>query len=465
VGQTPAGSRIRWIFVLAFLPILAKAQSPKLTPDQLRTIASTYVPSSIAIDATGNFYIAETHSSQVRKLPPSGAIEVIAGTGTPGYGGDGGPAISSLLNKPSDIAVDSAGNFFIADTGNSRIRKVATTGVITTIAGNGTSGFSGDNGPAVLAKLDGPRGIALDAAGNLFIADTNNGRIRRVDRTGTISTVAGAKGGVTTDGGPAIRAQLRWPQGIAFDAAGNLYIADVVRIRKVTVTGNIQTVAGNGMRGFSGDGGIATSAQLSSAQGVAVDEAGNIYVADTGNARIRQITPDGRITSIAGNGVRGVNGDGGPATEAQLDGPTRVKVGPSGGLYIVDSGAQRVRVVTHGQIAAVARSGLDGFPPAIESVLEALGGGSGVIPPKCAKTPEPNYSDEARRAGLEGNVDLSAVILKDGSIQTLRVLHPLGFGLDESSIAVLNEWKCAPGTLNGNPVNMQLRVRIGFHLY
>src|SRR6185295_8586173 len=112
-----------------------------------------------------------------------------------------------------------------------------------------------------------------------------------------------------------------------------------------------------------------------------------------------------------------------------------------------------------------ARSGLDGFPPAIESVLEALGGGSGVIPPKCAKTPEPNYSDEARRAGLEGNVDLSAVILKDGSIQTLRVLHPLGFGLDESSIAVLNEWKCAPGTLNGNPVNMQLRVRIGFHLY
>ena len=217
------------------------------------------------------------------------------------------------------MAVDASGNLYIADTGNNRIRKVSATGIITTVAGNGSAGYSGDGGPATSAQLDGPEGVAVDGSGNLYIADTCNNRIRKVSATGIITTVAGnGSAGYSGDGGPATSAQLSLPAGVAVDGSGNLYIADSGnnRIRKVSATGIITTVAGNGSPGYSGDGGPATSAQLNQPAGVAVDASGNLYIADSSNNRIRKVSATGIITTVAGNGFDGYSGDGGPATSA-----------------------------------------------------------------------------------------------------------------------------------------------------
>jgi uncharacterized protein (TIGR03437 family) len=247
------------------------------------------------------------------------------------------------LNYPSGVAVDSAGNLYIADYFNQRIRKVSN-GVITTVAGNGTWGFSGDNGPATSAQLYNPNGLAVDSSGNLYIADTYNYRVRKVSN-GVITTVAGG-GSVLGDGGLATSARLGLPYSVAVDSAGNLYIADAGtnRIRKVS-NGAIATVAGNGTLGFNGDGGLATNAQMYDPFGVAVDSAGNLYIADTGNARVRKVE-SGEISTVAGNGTPGYSGDDGPAGSAMLDYPSGVAVGPAGAVYVSDADNQRVRVLT-----------------------------------------------------------------------------------------------------------------------
>jgi sugar lactone lactonase YvrE len=222
----------------------------------------------------------------------TGIITTVAGNGIPGYSGDGGPATSASLSGPSGVVVDATGNLLIADSSNYRIRRVdASTGIITTVAGNGIRGFSGDGGPATSASLS-PIGVAVDATGNLFIADTGNHRIRRVDEsTGIITTVAGnGIRGFSGDGGPATSASLNYPTGVAVDGSGNLFIADAAnnRIRWVDAsTGIITTVAGNGMPDYSGDGGPATSASLNGPSGVVVDAAGNLFIADNDNKRIR----------------------------------------------------------------------------------------------------------------------------------------------------------------------------------
>ena len=217
---------------------------------------------------------------------------------------DNGPAVNARLWDPQGVAVDGAGNLFIADSLNDRIRKVDASGTITTVAGTGELGFSGDGGPATSARLSRPNDVAVDGAGNLFIADSGNNRIRKVDATGTISTVAGTGRTGGGDGGPAVQAQLHGPSGVAVDGAGNVFIADRYnyRIRKVDSAGVITTVAGTGVRGSSGDGGPATSARLSGAEGVAVDGAGNVYIADEGNDRIRKVDSAGVITTVAGTG-------------------------------------------------------------------------------------------------------------------------------------------------------------------
>lgn len=323
----------------------------------------------------------------------AGVISTVAGSGTRGYGGDGGPATSASVNNPMGIAADSAGNLYIADTANNRIRKVTPAGVISTVAGNGTPGFSGDGGPAISAQLHDPSGVAVDSVGNLYIADTTHARIRKVTPEGVISTVAGNGGiwGASGDGGPATSAALMFTvdvavdrvrnfyfsetsgyggppdrvrrvtpegvistvwsdqglgiEGVAVDSAGSLYIADNGSkcVRKVTPDGTISTVAGNGTMGYSGDGGPATSAQLNGVWDVAVDSAGNLYIADLG--RIRKVTPDGMISTVAGNGTSGYGGDGGPATSAQLNGPLGIAVDSTGSLYISDSGNDRIRKV------------------------------------------------------------------------------------------------------------------------
>jgi hypothetical protein len=284
----------------------------------------------------------------------AGIINTVAGDGIAGYSGDGGAATSAELNVPYGVAVDNAGNIYIADYGNERIRKVtASTGKISTVAGNGTVGYGGDGGPATSAKLDSPTGVALDGAGNIYIADLGNHRIRKVTvSTGIISTAAGnGTQGYSGDGGPATSAELYYATGVAADSAGNIYIGDEVneRVRKVTAsTGIINTVAGDGVGGYSGDGGPATSAELNAPSGVAVDTAGNIYIADISNNRIRKVTVStGIISTVAGNGTAGYSGDGGPATNAELNNPSGVAVDTVGKIYIGDTNNNRIRAVTH----------------------------------------------------------------------------------------------------------------------
>ena len=296
-------------------------------------------------------------------LAAVGNISTVAGTGTVGFSGDAGPATSAQLNFPRGVAADSSGNLFIVDQTNNRIRKVDASGNISTVAGGG--GALGDGGPATSAQLASPKHLAVDSSGNLFIADTSNHRIRKVDTSGTISTVAGnGTPGFSGEGGPATSAQLHFPHGVAVDSSGNLFISDVNnnRIRKVDTSGNISTVAGTGTSGFSGDGGPSTAAQLDLPIGLAVDSSGNLFITDFGDNRIRMIDTSGIISTVAGNGTSGFSGDGGPATSASLNRPQDIVVDSSGNFFIADGNNNRVRKVdTSGNISTVAGNGTGGF--------------------------------------------------------------------------------------------------------
>ena len=317
-------------------------------------IAQLDYPGVVAVDSAGNLYIADQANNRIRKVS-NGVITTVAGNGTQGFSGDGGAATSAelFLGGFAGIAVDSSGNLYFADGGNNRIRRV-TNGVITTVAGNGTRGFSGDNGPATSAGLFDPSGLAVDSVGNLYFADSGNNRIRKVTN-GVITTVAGnGTPGFSGDNGPAASAGLYAPIGVAADSAGNLYIADHAngRIRKVsngvitTVAGSgmgvITIVAGSGMAGFVGDNGPATSAELYYPNAVAVDAGGNLYIVDSD--RVCKVS-NGVITTVAGNGTSGASGDYGAATSAAFFQPSAVAVDSAGSVYIADSGNNRVRVL------------------------------------------------------------------------------------------------------------------------
>lgn len=295
---------------------------------------------------------------------PSGIVTV-AGTGVAGYTGDGGPAKSAELDSPYGVSTDASGNIYIADTGNSVIRKVDSSGKITTIAGDGMKGYGGDSGPATSAALFSPYRAVADHAGNVYIADFYNNRIRKVDASGTITTVAGTGvQGYNGDSIPATTAQLSNPAAIAVDGAGNLYIVDTWnhRIRKVDTSGTIKTIAGTGVGGVLGDGGAATSAQVNEPEGIALDSSGNIYIADYGNSKIRKIDTFGIINTIAGTGSTGFSGDGGPATAASLNLPTGVAADSSGNVYIADNQNSRVRKVdTSGVITTFASTSTSGI--------------------------------------------------------------------------------------------------------
>ena len=359
-------NRIRKVSFLGIITTLAGDGNFSFSGDGgPATSASLGDPEGVAVDTSGNLYIADTQNLRIRKVSSSdGTISTVAGSGQFKFAGDDAPATSASLNNPSGVAVDPSGNLYIADEFNNRIRKVSPGGIITTVAGDGMFGFSGDGGPGTSARLDSPKGVALDAAGNLYIADTDNGRIRKVTPDGIITTVAG--GGEifpgNGDGGPATSARLDSAVGVAVDTAGNLYIAErgSARIRKVSFAGIITTVAGNGTFGFSGDGGPATSAQLDFPVDVAVDTAGNLYIADLGNHRIRKVSPGGIITTVAGNGVDDFSGDGGPATSASLNEPSGVAVDAAGNLFINDRSNERIRKVnSSGIITTVAGGGGD----------------------------------------------------------------------------------------------------------
>ena len=311
----------------------------------------------IAKDASGNIFVADSDNQLIIKISPDGTLTVVAGNGLPGYSGDGESATSASLFNPRGIGLDAAGNVYIADTDNNAVRKVSTDGIITTIAGNGEAGFSGDGGQAINALLDNPADVEVTAAGNIYIADRNNNRVRKISSNGTISTIAGNNDFLYSgDGDLAINASID-PQGLAIDATGNIYIADRInnRIRKVGLDGIISTVAGDGGQDFSGDGGLAVNASLAQPFGVAVDTAGNLFITDSLNDRIRRVSSNGIISTVAGNGADTFAGDGGQATAASLNEPTNATVDAAGNLYIADTFNRRVRhVATNGIIRTIA---------------------------------------------------------------------------------------------------------------
>ncbi len=345
-SSSHAPLRIALLFLLSLTSCLtAAAQISALTIPLL-------LPSAIVFDSAGNLYFAETANHIIRMVDPTGHITIIAGTGTQGFSGDAGPATAATLDSPQGLALDSANNLYIADTHNHRIRKLnLTTGTLTTIAGT-TPGYSGDAGPATSAQLNLPTALALDTANNLYVADTGNQRIREISATtGLITTIAGTgTQGYSGDAGPATSATIDSPTGFAIDAANNLYLADTHnhRIRRIdAATGIITTIAGTGAPGFSGDTAAATTATLALPHGLTIDPNGNLYLADTENHRIRRIdATTGLITTVAGDGTQAFSGDGGPAIAASLNTPRAAAVSPSTLLTLADTGNQRIRQFT-----------------------------------------------------------------------------------------------------------------------
>lgn len=332
------------------------------------TSAQLSGPQAVAVASDGTLYVADTGNNKIRRITPGGAISTIAGTGTPGATGDGGAATAATLSGPTGVAVDAAGNVLIGDTTNNKVRRVNTSGTISTFAGTGTAGSAGDGGAATAAQLSGPRGLAVDASGVVYIADYSNFRLRRVSAGGTISTfggtgVQGGWMGHVGDGGPATSAQFNQPYGVAFDDAGSLYVADMDnnKVRKITPSGTISTFAGTGTVGAAGDGGPAASAQLNMPQGMAVDSAGNVFIADGQNNKVRKVAPNGTISTYAGTGAAGATGDGGAATAARLDYPRNVALDAAGNLYIADHDNHKIRKVTPGgTISTFAGTGQSG---------------------------------------------------------------------------------------------------------
>ncbi len=311
------------------------------------TNAKMYLPTGITMDVYGNIYFADYGNYRIRKISPAGIITTIGGNGSIGYSGDGGPATDATFSSALyGIAVDASGNVYIADRDNNVIREIFTTGIIKTIAGTGSIGFSGDGGPATAAAFWGPEGVTLDHFGNIYISDASNNRIRKINSSGIVSTIAGnGSGGFSGDGGPATDASLLTPSYTTISSTGEIYISDVTnnRIRKISTSGIISTVAGNGTYGSSGDGGMATAAELYSPGAIALDGFDNLYIASY--AGVRKVDLSGIITTFAGNGALGYSGDGGPATAAELNGPWGITFDRAFNLNIADFDNSVIRKV------------------------------------------------------------------------------------------------------------------------
>jgi cysteine-rich repeat protein len=364
--------RLRAIAPTGVITTVAGNGSPFATADAPATSVSIPYPYAVAADSAGSLYISDVDSSSILRVDPSGVLTTVVGIAGGGFGGDGGDARQALLSAPWGISIDPAGNLLIADSANDRIRRVDTNGIITTIAGNGTRGFGGDGGLATSAALNIPYAVAGDSDGNVYIADSSNHRVRKVDANGIITTFAGTGVDATSgDGGPAISAGLQDPTGIAVDAQGRVYIVDLDsnRVRRVDTDGTISTVAGS-TQGFSGDEGPATSAQLSRPRGITLDEQGVLYIADSLNGRIRRVGADGVITTVAGSSASTALGDGAVATQAGLYFPTSVAV-RQGIIYIADSDDLRVRKVDATQIITTVAGRIDpeGTGPVLQGRL------------------------------------------------------------------------------------------------
>jgi hypothetical protein len=423
----------------------------------LATLAALNQPSGLAIDSTGAVYIADTGNSRVRRVSAAGIISTVAGNGIYAVPISGSQATSAPLSDVTDVAIDAAGNLYIADASNHSVRKVTPAGIITAFAGTGVQGGSGDGGPAASAGLNRPVGLTIDAAGNLYICDSSNHNIRRVNlSTGIISLYAGAgTPAYYGDGGPAISAALMFPLGVAMDGSGNLYIADAGNsaIRKVTPSGLITTVAGSGAHaGFLGDGGPATLALLNIPSGVAVDGAGNLLIGDSGNNRVRKVDTSGNINTIAGTSTNGFAGDGGPSFYAILNFPWGLAFDSSGSLYIADRMNNRIRKIS-GAGTGTGGGGGAGTGGGGGGGGTGTGTGTNVALGKTANQSStlPGYPSAGAAAAIDGNTDGAFF---DGSVTATNLdTNPwwqvdLGVSTTISSITVWNRTDCCGSRLN-----------------
>jgi uncharacterized protein (TIGR03437 family) len=336
------------------------------------TSAPLRSPVYVATDAAGNVYIADAADNRIRKVSPAGTISTICGNGLAGFTGDRGKATAATLNNPTSLAVDASGNLYVADKGNYRVRRISTDGTINTVAGNGGAGFSGDGQPATQAEIQ-PLAVAVDTKGNLFISDVGNSRIRKVDTQGIITTIAGSSSpGFAGDNGPAISAQINPVVGLAADNAGNLYLADFYnyRVREITAGGMMTTVAGSGTRGYIDDGLAATSEVMIPA-GVALDSTNtHLYISDAFRSMVRVVTlSTGIIGTAAGNGNTGFTGEGQSATIAELNQPSGLAINAGNNLFICDLGNKRVRKVSGAVINTFAGTGIGDGGPAVNAFL------------------------------------------------------------------------------------------------
>ncbi len=495
------------------------------------TRASLSFPSALALDTAGNLYIADAGNYRIRRVNSDGIIETVAGTGLQGTTGDGGPALNAAFDDVRGLAVDAAGNIYVSDLGAHRIRRFSAGGLITNFAGTGQPGSSGDGGAALNARLNGPWHLLLDSQGSLYIAENRGHRVRRVSTQGIITTVAGrgvalsdGNGGPATqagilgptsvhkdaagnlyiseffdkirvvppsgliqtfaggdqqgfrgDGGPATAALLNIPLAVTGDTSGNIFIADSfnVRVRRVAPTGVIQTVGGNGQFRFSGDNGPAVAATFAAPFGLTADADGNVYIADSENHRVRRIAPDGRITTIAGNGQAGFSGDGGPASQAALNYPLGLALDGQGNLYLSDNLNNRVRRVSPaGLISTVAGGGPQVIPadgtPAVQIVLvpvslavNAAGDLFILDASLCAVVRVTAGGVASRYAGryLQCGSSGDGGLARDATLQTLGALGS-GIALDQEGTLYLAEGN-PPANAGPNAAGRVRRIRNG----
>ncbi len=403
--------------------------------------AQLWSPENVTTDANGNVYIADRGNHVIRKVTPAGVITTFAGTGQLGFSGDGGPATAATFNEPTGLAFDATGNLYSADTNNHRIRKITPAGIISTVVGTGNDAFSGDGGNALQASLNLPLAVAFDKAGNLYIADAANHRIRKVASNGTIQSIAGVTlDGYTGDGGLATQAQLNFPTGVVVDDAGNVFIADTSnhRVRKINPAGIISTVLGTGSPGIGGDDGPGINAVLNAPGGMALDAAGNLYVADQRNHRIRRLGVDGKATTVVGSGTQGAGNGSGDATSIQLNTPAGVALDRAGNLFIADTENHRVvKVQTYNSLTSVsAASYTSNRPVAPDTIVSAFGPRIALTTKAVTSPPLPTTLDGVKvtvkdSAGVERLAPLFFI-----SPLQVNYLMPTGIALGIATVSV-----------------------------
>ena len=347
-----------WLSILLIFSIggVVLAQKKSTTPQPIS-------PNGLALDVNGNLYFSDISAHRIFKLAKTGKLIVIAGSGEAGFSGDGGSATNAQLNSPHDLLFDKDGNLLIADTGNNRIRRIDRSGLITTIAGDGKALQSNFTGLAPATSLNNPQSLALDREGNLLIADTYNHVIRQLDKTGKLTIFAGSVSGFGGDGGAATKAQISLPQAVAVAPDGSVYLCDsgYSRIRQVTLDGKINTIGGYGPAqdtyggGYGGDGGILEKARFFAPTDLKFDGAGNLYISDSGNNRVR-VVRGGIITTLAGNGNPGFSGNGKAANTSELNSPQKIVVTKDGIVYLSDRANHAIRKIDlRGNLLTVVR--------------------------------------------------------------------------------------------------------------